>query len=76
MIDFVALVLFSYGLFCVVSPESARRQYLKSFDVDVSTTWYKPRTYLNSRPPRIVFRLVGIVLVTMSIGLIYIKYSQ
>ena len=73
--EFIAVVLFGYGLFCIVWPESAQQQYLKSFDVGVQTTWYKPRTYLKSRPPRIVFRLVGIVLVAMSIGVIYIKYS-
>ena len=76
MVEFVAIVLLSYGLFCVVWPETARQQYLKSFDVGAPTQWYRPRTYLKFPPPRIAFRLSGIVLLAMGIGLIYLKYSQ
>jgi hypothetical protein len=76
MLQFVAAVLFSYGVFYIVWPETARQQYLKSFDVGVPTRWYNPSTYLKARPPRIVFRVLGIVFVAMSIGLLYIKYSK
>ena len=76
MAEFAVVLLFSYGLFCLVWPETARQQYLKSFDVGAPTIWYKPSTYLKFRPPLIAFRLFGIVLIVMSIGLIYLKYSS
>ena len=76
MAEFALVLLFSYGLFCIVCPETARQQYLKSFDVEEPTRWYKPSTYLKARPPRIAFRLFGIVLVATGIGLMYLKYSQ
>ena len=62
-----------YGLFYVVSPQTARQQYLSHFDVDAPTRWYKPRTYLSFRPPAIAFRIVGIILLATGIFLIYLK---
>jgi hypothetical protein len=76
LVEFGAVALFCYGVYCVVWPETARQKYLKSFDVGAPTVWYKPRTHLKFRPPLIAVRSFGILLIVMSIGLIYLKYSS
>jgi len=75
--DWVVIALtFGYGLFYVCWPEKARKQYLAHFDVDAPTKWYKPNTYLKSRPPPVAFRVFGVVLLAIAVCLIYVESSQ
>lgn len=73
---FVILVTFAYGLFCVVWPEKARKQYLTHFDVGAPTRWYKPRTFLKFQPSPVAFRLFGVFLLGIGIFLVYLRYSR
>jgi hypothetical protein len=72
----VTILTFGYGLFYVIWPKTARRQFLSHFDVDAPTKWYKPNTYLSFRPPAFAFRIFGFFLIALAIFSIYIKNSQ
>lgn len=72
----VILLTTGYGLFSIVWPDKVREMYLSHFEVDEPAKWYKPNTYLTFRPPAVVFRLFGVVLLGIGIFLIFLKYSR
>ena len=73
---FGIVVLFTYGFYCVVWPNHARRQYLRYFDVAAPFKWYKSGTYLRSNIPTIAFRLFGLLLLGLGIFLIYLRIRE
>jgi hypothetical protein len=68
------ILLFAYGLFCVVWPEKASEQLLSYYDVEAPSKWHKPATWLKFRPGPLAFRILGLVLVGFSLLLIKVVF--
>jgi uncharacterized protein YjeT (DUF2065 family) len=74
---FGILVLLGYGLFFMIWPEKGREWYLRPFDVDAPSRWYKPSTWLNLKPDLIIFRIIGGVAICLGLVVLYLwKHSQ
>ena len=73
---FGILVLFAYGLFFIIWPEKGREWYLRPFDLNGPTRWYKPNTCLKFKPSLVVFRVFGAVAICLGILVLYLwKHS-
>ncbi len=66
------LILIANGVFFIVWPERARGQFLRPYKLDSPTQWYKPNTWLKSKPSLVVFRIVGALAICSGILLIYL----
>ncbi len=74
---FGILVVFGYGLFFIVWPEKAREWFLRAYNLDAPTQWYKPNTWLKSTPSLVVFRILGAVALCLGIIVLYfLRHSQ
>jgi hypothetical protein len=69
---FGILVLFAYGLFFIIWPERGREWYLRPFDLNGPTRWYKPNTWLKFKPGLVVFRVFGAVAICLGILVLYL----
>ncbi len=65
------LMLFGYSLYFVIWPEKAQKLYRSNFDLNSPMKWYKPDTWQRALPSAFVFRIVGLVLLVLSLYLLY-----
>jgi hypothetical protein len=71
-----ALIMLGYGAFYAIWPERGRRMYMAHFDPDAPLKWYNPKTWLRSKPPTYLFRIVGVVFIVLGLLLFYITTSK
>ncbi len=57
---FGILVVFGYGLFFIIWPKKAREWFLRPYNLDAPTQWYKPKTWLKFTPSLGVFRIPAV----------------
>ena len=65
------LVTFGYGLYFMIWPERALKLFRSNFDLNRPMKWYKPNTWQRAMPSAFVFRVVGVVLLVLSLFLLY-----
>jgi len=64
-------VTFGYGLYFTIWPGKAEKLFRSNFDLNGPMKWYKPNTWQRAMPSAVVFRVVGVVLLVLSLFLLY-----
>ena len=71
----VSVVLFVYGSVCLASPTFAREYHLRFYRTTPPENWYDRLFYLKP-PPLLLYRLMGAVLLVVSIFLVCVVYRD
>jgi hypothetical protein len=64
------VVLVGYGVFYLMWPDKARDQCLAHFKIGSPQRWYDPATWLRSKPPLILFRIFGLLILGLAFVLV------
>jgi len=68
LLALTSLVLLFYGSVCVAFPELARRYHLQAFRTKEPENWYDRLFYIKP-PPLALYRVIGLVLIFVSVCL-------